>query len=671
MFRRSLDLGAAQISASSAYRERSEEEPRWHDRTADFLYDRLWRPVADQLVSPSKALRRILALAAQHEARYLAFTDTQLQEQVRELRIVLRRCGLTAELTGQSLALMREVGTRTLGKRAHDVQMMGAYALLQGRLAEMATGEGKTLTAALAVATAAIAGMPVHVVTVNEYLATRDAEIMMPLYRFLGLKVGVVVNAMTPDERREAYRRDITYCSNKELAFDYLKDRVALAKSGGRVQAAFESLHARKGGASGLLLRGLHFAIVDEADSIFVDEAVTPLILSATMDVAQEMEMYASALAFARTLKPDVDYVRHERERMIELTEQGKDLLDGFSQKRSGVWTSRRARNELVGQALSALHLFQRDRHYVVTDGKVEIVDESTGRILPDRSWENGLHQMVEAKEECELSGRRVTLARVTYQSLFRRYMLLAGMTGTGKEVANEIWSVYRLRTVAIPLHRKSLRKCLPGHLYLDAKAKWQAVVERVNVMALDAGRSVLIGTRSVEASEQLSQALEAAGIKHTLLNAKQDKAEAEAIALAGQPGRITVATNLAGRGTDIHLDPIVLERGGLHVILTECHSSGRVDRQLIGRGARQGNPGSYELMVSLDDEVLRVFSAPLMGFARRWVEKSASKSSWLLPLLLYLAQVRAGHLESQSRRAMLRRDKQLTKMLAFSGGKE
>ncbi len=671
MSRRKIELDRGRLSSSSAYRERSEEDPSWYDRAADHLYARAWRPIADRVRNPTNGLRRILPLCALHEERYRKSTDAQLRENVAELKILLRRQGLSAEAVGQGLALMREVGVRTLEKRAYDVQMLGAFALLQGKLAEMATGEGKTLTASLAVGVAAMAGMPVHVVTVNDYLADRDAQTMSPIYHFLGLTVGVIVNAMTPDERRQAYRCDVTYCSNKELAFDYLKDKVTLNKSGGRVQMAFDSLHAPAGESTGLLLRGLHFAIVDEADSIFVDEAVTPLILSATIDGAQEAALYASAIEFARSLQSATDYTQHERERWIELTDAGKARLDIFSTGRSGVWTSRRARTELVGQALTALHLFQRDRHYVVAEGKVQIVDESTGRILPDRSWENGLHQMVEAKELCELSGRRVTLARITYQRLFRRYILLSGMTGTAKEVAHEIWSVYRLETVTIPLHKKSMRRCFPGHLYPDVDTKWQAVVDRTRELACGAGRAVLIGTRSVEASEQLSEALTGSGIAHTLLNAKQDKAEAEAIALAGRPFQVTVATNLAGRGTDIHLDSLVVVRGGLHVILTECHSSRRVDRQLIGRGARQGDPGSYELMVSIDDEVLRVYSSPFISFARRWVNTNSSSSSLLLPFLRFLAQFRAGRLESQTRRAMLHMDQRLDKTLAFSGIKE
>lgn len=661
-----------QRSLSAAYWERRDKDPSWPDQVADLLYDKIWRPVAERFRPPAKTLRQILPLAARHEPEYRTATDDQLRAVAKALRPEFRRHGLKPSLVGQSLALIREVAFRTLDKRPHDVQMMGAWALLQGHLTEMATGEGKTLTAALAVASAALTGMPVHVVTVNDYLAERDAQIMIPIYQFLGLTTGTVTNGIAPDERRAAYRCDITYCTNKELAFDYLKDRVALAKSGGPLQMTLDSLNVHaEGETSQLLLRGLYFAIVDEADSIFVDEAVTPLILSASVNGGQESEMYQTAIEFARTLQAGIDYVRHERERRIELTKIGKDLLEEFAQGRSGVWTSRRAGIEIVHQALNALYMFERDQQYVVVDGKVAIVDESTGRVMADRSWENGLHQLIETKEGCAISDRRVTLARISYQRLFRRYMMLAGMTGTGQEVAAEIWSVYRLRTVAIPQHRQSLRKQFPAHMYPDIHAKWRAVAERVRTLALGESRAVLIGTRSVEASEQLSEVLRAANIEHVLLNAKQDQTEAEAVAQAGKPGRVTVATNLAGRGTDIHIDPRVVTKGGLHVILTECHSSARVDRQLIGRGARQGDPGSYEMIVSLEDDILRIYAAPLIRVVRRWVTKGSTQSKWLLPILQFIAQTRAQHQDSQGRRVMLKMDKQLDKTLAFSGVSE
>ncbi len=659
-------------SPFSAYLERQDEDPPWHDRAADWLVGRLWRPLWARVRDPAHMARRMLALAAQHEAAYRMATDADLQAGAMALKASLRRRGLEPELQARTLALVREAAARTLGMRPHDVQMMGACSLLQGRLTEMATGEGKTLTAAVAVASAALAGIPVHVVTVNDYLADRDAQIMAPLYRFLALRVATVVNATPAESRRAAYQCDITYCTNKELAFDYLKDRVALARSGGRMQMALDSLNVPgRAGSPELLLRGLHFAIVDEADSIFIDEARTPLILSASVPGSEDAQMVQSAIAFARQLARDADYRVHERERRVELTADGQERVAGFVHESTGVWASARARRELVEQALSALHLYERDQQYVVIDGKVQIVDEFTGRILADRSWENGLHQMIEAKEGCTLSDRRVTLARVTYQRLFKRYMRLAGMTGTGREVAGEIWTTYGLRTMAVQLHRPSLRQHMPGRLYLTAADKWRAVAERVRELAIERGRPVLVGTRSVEASEQLSRLLAESGVVHVLLNAKQDKEEAQAIAAAGCMGSVTVATNLAGRGTDIRLGEGAAERGGLHVILTECHSSARVDRQLIGRGARQGDPGSAEMMVSLEDEVLRVHAGVLIRLLRSSLSDSERASRYLLPVLRFWAQGRAQWQDAQIRRAMVKLDQQLDQTLAFSGVQE
>jgi preprotein translocase subunit SecA len=658
-------------SPFSAYLERQDEDLPWHDQAADLLYDRIWRPLWARARDPAHKLRGMLTMAAQHDASYRSASDTELQACAGTLKATLRRNGLKDEVLAQTLALAREVAARTLGMRPHDVQMMGACSLLHGCLTEMATGEGKTLTAALAVATAALAGIPVHVVTVNDYLAERDAEIMAPMYRFLALRVSTVVNATPAESRRAAYQCDITYCTNKELAFDYLKDRVALARSGGRMQMALDSLNTPGCHAPPLLLRGLHFAIVDEADSIFIDEARTPLILSASVPGDEEASMVQSAMVFARQLDRDADYLVHERERRIELTPAGRGRIAGFVHEMAGVWASSRARCEVIEQALSALHLFERDQQYVVLDGKVQIVDEFTGRILADRSWENGLHQMIEAKEGCPLSDRRVTLARITYQRLFKRYVRLAGMTGTGREVAGEIWSTFGLRTMAIPPHRPSLRHNMPGRLYRTAPDKWQAVAQRVRELAVEQGRPVLVGTRSVEASEQLSGLLHAAGVPHVLLNAKQDKDEAQAIAAAGSTGRVTVATNLAGRGTDIRLGPGAAERGGLHVILTECHASARVDRQLIGRGARQGDPGSAEMMVSLEDEVLRVYAGPLTDLLRPRLSSSGQVSHRLLALLRFWAQGRAQRKDAQVRRAVMKMDKHVDQTLAFSGVQE
>ena len=339
-------------------------------------------------------------------------------------------------MVGACYALVRETAFRAVGQRHYDAQLMGGLALLQGKLVEMGTGEGKTITATLPASIVALAGYPVHVITVNDYLAQRDAEEMGPIYQFLGLTVGHVVQGMPAAERRQAYARSVTYCSNKELAFDYLRDRVALAQRGSRLHRSLEKLRGAAPRDERLVLRGLYFGIVDEADSVFIDDARTPLILSSSQGSADESEDCEAALELAALLVPVDDYATNLAEREITLTRGGRNRLAELSVGLAGVWTSHRGREELISQALSAMILFRRDQHYIVTEGKVQIVDESTGRIMADRSWELGLHQLIEAKENCEPTHRHETLARITYQRLFRRFLRLAGMSGTAKEVS-------------------------------------------------------------------------------------------------------------------------------------------------------------------------------------------------------------------------------------------
>ncbi|MCC7079869.1 MAG: preprotein translocase subunit SecA [Burkholderiales bacterium] len=669
MTRAALLRADVELAAARAYPERAEHEPKWHDRIADWLVSRVARPLVRTLVDPSRRLARIVPRVAAHEAALREASDEALQDVAAHLRRQLRREGFSLEAAGYAFALVREVAQRRLGQRHFDVQLMGGWGLLQGHLVEMATGEGKTLTATLPASTAALAGVPVHIITVNDYLARRDAEAMRRVYEFLGLTVGVVVQDMTPDARREAYACDITYCTNKDLAFDYLRDRVALGNAGSAAHLALERL--RGGGrTSRVVLRGLHFGIVDEADSVFIDEARTPLILSAAKGDDTETETCAQALELARSFSEGDDYTLDRRNRIVDLKEAGKDRLSAWSEDKHGAWTAKRAREELLRQALSALHLFVRDQHYVVTEGKVQIVDEFTGRIMADRSWERGLHQMIEAKEEVELTTRRDTLARITYQRLFRRYLRLAGMTGTAREVAPEVWSIFRLDVIKVPLNRPDRRSFAPGRLFASTAQKWQAVADLAERVARVERRAVLIGTRSVRASEELAQVLAARGLEHALLNAKQDREEAEIVAQAGVAGRITVATNMAGRGTDIRLPAEVVERGGLQVILTECHESARIDRQLAGRCARQGDPGSCATLVALDDELFRIHAPWVTGYARNCGE-TLGRSRWMLALLRLAAQAAAERHNARIRHDNLKLDRRLEKTLAFSGQHE
>jgi preprotein translocase subunit SecA len=604
-------------------------------------------------------------------------SDAALLEAAQSLRARLLRTGVVRENVIRAFALTREACARQIGLRHFRVQIMGGAAMLGRYVAEMETGEGKTITATLPAACFALAGSPVHIVTVNDYLAERDWQQLGPVYKALGLTVGLVTHAQRPDERRAAYAADITYCTNKELVFDYLRDRLVLGRHRARSRQMIRALIAASGQdgsghRSPLLLRGLHVAIVDEADSVLIDEARTPLLIAGNDEDADDSALYADALELARGLEPGSHWTLNHRERSVSLTPDGREELAHLAAGRKGLWVARRAREELAERALSALHLFQRDAQYIVADGKVQIVDEFTGRTMPDRSWELGLHQMVEAKEGLEITGRRVTLARITYQRFFRRYRHLTGMTGTAMEVAVELASVYRLGVTRVPTNRPSQRRDMGAHLFRNASDKWNAVLESVRANVAG-GRSVLIGTRSVEISEHVSALLTEAALSHVVLNARQDRNEAEIVAAAGQPGRITVATNMAGRGTDIRLSREVREAGGLHVILTERHESIRIDRQLSGRGGRQGDPGGFECFAALDDEVLaRFVQSGLQRLTRHWIGKRGSKVPGVLAwFLVRRAQSAAGRLNARIRHETLANDQRRDNLLAFAGQAE
>lgn len=671
MSRDAIFKEAGELALGRPYPERSEREPGWHDRTAEFLIERALKPVRNRIRSPASSLKRILQFVEPHDRLLRTVSDADLQARGESLRRRLRREGFRDRLVGEAFALVREAASRTMGKRHFDTQLMAGWALLQGRLIEMATGEGKTMAATLPVATVALAGYPTHVITVNDYLAKRDAEEMEPLYKFLGLSVGSVIQGMKKFDRREAYSRSITYCSNKELAFDYLRDRVTMTNRGSKLHLSLKNLHGSAKKNDDLVLRGLFYGIVDEADSVFIDEARTPLILSSAVEEADEKQQCEQALQIARGLDPAHDYTVNRADRNVTLTENGRDALGTAAGNLDGIWSSVRTREELLAQALTALHLYHRDQHYVVAEGKVQIVDESTGRVMPDRSWERGLHQLIEVKEGCEPTQRRETLARITYQRLFCRYIRLAGMTGTAREVAREIRSIYGLDVVRIPLHRPLQRQDGGRRVFLTGSEKWRHVADTVERLAMAEKRPVLIGTRSVKASEELSKMLRERCIEHALLNAKQDQTEADIVRLAGLPSRVTVATNMAGRGTDIRLGEGAARDGGLHVILTEFHESARIDRQLFGRCGRQGDPGSYEAIVSLEDELYAIYAAS----ALRWVSTVARRTG-SLPVIVcealrIVAQFRAGRRSAQVRMQNLALDRKLDRVMAFAGNSE
>jgi preprotein translocase subunit SecA len=649
-----------------AYPERVEPRAVWLDRlgaravSPAVRWMRLRRARRGRLVQQVEVQGRSVASLGEAELRLAA------QALRRDLWIE----GFTEALVARSFALVREAASRTIGERHYDVQLLGGQVLLEGMVAEMETGEGKTLAATLPACTAALAGLPVHIVTVNDYLAARDAEWMGPIYRALGLRVGVIIHGMDPAARRAAYACDVTYCTNKEVAFDYLRDRIVLRGNPGRIHLQLERLRGEGARWNRLLLRGLYFAIVDEADSVLVDEARTPLIISGGQGATPERRIYETALVLAGELEAGRDFVADQKDRLVRLTEGGQAHLEEVTRPLGSVWTGRQRREELVRLALSARQLYLRDKHYLVRDGKVQIIDEYTGRVMADRSWEQGLHQMIEAKEDCQLTGQLETLARISYQRFFRRYHRLAGMTGTAREVAGELWSVYRLPVVRVPTNRPLRRTRLPDRVHLSSHARWEAVAARLTALHRE-GRPVLVGTRSVAASEHLSQLLTVAGLPHRVLNARQDKEEAEIIAQAGQAKQITVATNMAGRGTDIRLGAGVAELGGLHVIATERHEAGRIDRQLFGRCGRQGDPGSYEAIVSLEDEIVKVHGGPWRRLAIALGRVRGSVPRWIGGLAFARAQAAAQRLYGRLRRDLLKMDEHLESALAFSGRPE
>ncbi len=664
-FLRSHDPGAA--APGTPYFERP--DPRRH--AVDDMLVRGWSVASRGLLVPLR--RRMLwdfVDAAEAAGRDLgSLDDAALRDRANDLRGRLLRDGIWSAAGAAAMALAREATARQIGLRHHRVQMLGAAVMLDRSLAEMETGEGKTITALLAAAVFALAGRAVHVVTVNEYLAGRDAEHLRPIYDALGLTVGLVAQEQSPEIRRAAYACDITYCTNKDVVFDYLRDRMALGLRRARAHRLIDEVLTGKEGR--LLLKGLHVAIVDEVDSILIDEARTPLILSGVDRGGTDNDTYGTALDLARQLVPEEDYRVMVRERALVLTDTGRDRLAEMAREKSGLWRIRRAREELAEQALMALHVYQRDTQYILADGKVQIVDEFTGRVMPDREWENGLHQMIEAKEGCAMSGRRRTMARITYQRFFRRYGHLCGMTGTAAEVATELRTVFDLPVIRVPTHHRSLRRNLGMRLFVDRDRRWDAVVDSARRYS-DAGRAVLIGTRSVEASEHLARLLEADGMHPVVLNARQDQEEAQIVAGAGQAGRVTVATNMAGRGTDIRLSREVRDAGGLHVILTEYHEAGRIDRQLFGRGARQGDPGSYEAIVALEDELFARFLRPAMRRLVTYVTDGAGMvPGWFAERLVRSAQDEAERRNAMARRETLADDARLDSVLAFAGKSE
>ncbi|WP_449186010.1 preprotein translocase subunit SecA [Zhurongbacter thermophilus] len=529
-----------------------------------------------------KKVERINALEPEIEK----LSDDELKAKTAEFKNRLERGESLDSLLFEAFAVVREVAKRTLGMRHFDVQLIGGMVIHEGKVAEMKTGEGKTLVATLPAYLNALTGEGVHIVTVNEYLAKRDADWMRPVYEFLGITVDYLKSDMDKDRKKRAYKADVLYATNYELGFDYLRDNMARSPDE-------------------IVQRGLNYAIVDEADSILIDEARTPLIISGPAE--EDTRIYYKVAKLARRMVPGVDFEMDEKDKWVTLTEKGIKKAERFLHVDNLYSLENTALLHKVIQAIRAEYLFKNEVDYIVKDGEVVIVDEFTGRLMYGRRYSDGLHQAIEAKEGVMVKGESVVYATISYQNFFRMYKKLAGMTGTAESSAEEFERIYGLKVIVIPTNKPVIRKDYPDVIYKTEKAKFDAVVREIEEM-YKIGRPVLVGTRSIEKSEYLSNLLKKKGIPHQVLNAKYHEKEAEIIAHAGEKGMVTIATNMAGRGVDIKLGPGVKELGGLHIIGTERHEARRIDDQLRGRSGRQGDPGSTRFYLSLEDELMRLF---------------------------------------------------------------
>lgn len=620
-----------------------------------------WRESRERLVKRSQEIERTIE-------RWSSCTDAEIIAEAARVAPLLLRRPFPEEALVAGLACTALAAQRTLGLSPYPEQLQGASALFDGYLAEMATGEGKSLSIALAATLMAITRLPCHVITSNDYLAERDAVELAPLYRFFGLRSDCVIGTKEPLDRMLGYAADITYTTPKEVLADFLRDKLKV----GRIQDPTRQLIRRLGGfpnqQSNLVLRGLHFGIVDEADSVLIDEAITPLIISRPVKDSQLEEAMKTALEICRLLESGIDYEVDHRFQEIHLSENRWEQLKPAISHFPPWWRNEERFREAIKLTLRVREFYHKDIQYVVQDEKVEIIDQSTGRIMPDRTWQSGIHQAVEVKEHLPMSANNESMASLSFQRFFRCYPHLSGLSGTVREASLEFWTNYHLPTVSIPTHRPSQRREEPEIIVRTRAEKWEIIAAEVqDLRAL--GRPVLVGTRSIQASEELARIFRDSGIPFQLLHATRHAEEAQIISHAGEPSQVTIATNMAGRGTDIKLGPGIAERGGLHVIITERNDSARIDRQLIGRAGRQGDPGSYRLILSLEDELLQRHplkqnvASYLHGHLRRLPACRA-----LVRHAFIYAQNRAEKLDRRTRLRTLKNDTWLDENLTFAG---
>ncbi len=607
----------------------------------------------------------VLPKIAAFEPELLELTDSQLRKRSLSLRYRAKAQEPLEKLLPEAFALVREAGRRTLNMRHFDVQLLGGIAIHNRSIAEMQTGEGKTLTATLPVYLNALSGHGVHVATVNDYLAQRDADWMTPIYQALGLTVGCVQTQMSQPQRRKAYASDVTYGTAKEFGFDFLRDRLLLRRiREGQVDFLGGMLGQNESGGEKPVQREPHFALIDEADSILIDEARTPLIISAlpTEEEKLAVECYKWSAEIAKDCEEDVHYEYDHDKKTAELTAAGRRFVRQTPKPEAmdaiGMFTI----YMYVERAIKVEREYFRDRQFVVRDGEVVIVDEFTGRLGEGRKWRDGLHQAVEAREGVEVTVETGQAARVTVQDFFLRYPKLGGMTGTASSSARELRKIYKVQVVPIPTNRPSQRVRQPTRVFGVSSQKWEAVVQEVREVH-ETGRPILIGTRSIDKSDLLSAMLKAAGIEHNVLNAHRIAEEADIVAGAGRRGRVTVSTNMAGRGTDIKLGESVDELGGLHVICTEMHDSARIDRQLIGRCGRQGDSGTYRQYLGLDDDILLAGLGPKRARKLQEIGERGSRSLEGYAPLFVKAQRKIERKHYRDRRTLMYYEKERKKI--------
>ncbi|MEK5382054.1 preprotein translocase subunit SecA [Niallia sp. FSL W8-0635] len=566
-----------------------------------------------------------------------ALSDDQLKAKTEEFKARFQKGETLDDLLVEAFAVVREAAKRVLGLYPYPVQLMGGASLHDGNISEMKTGEGKTLTATMPVYLNALSGKGVHVITVNEYLATRDAAEMGQLYNFLGLTVGLNLNGLSREDKQAAYNADITYGTNNEFGFDYLRDNMVLYNEQ-KVQ------------------KPLYYAVIDEVDSILIDEARTPLIISGSAQ--KSTQLYVRANIFVSSLKPEKDYTYDEKTKGVQLTEEGMSKAERVFQIENLFDVSNVAINHHITQALKAHASMHKDVDYVVQDGEIVIVDQFTGRLMKGRRYSDGLHQAIEAKESLEIQNESMTLATITFQNYFRMYEKLAGMTGTAKTEEEEFRNIYNMNVVVIPTNRDIVRDDRPDLIYASMDGKFRAVGEDI-AERHKKGQPVLVGTVAIETSEIISKYLSKKGIPHNILNAKNHEREAEIIATAGEKGSVTIATNMAGRGTDIKLGEGVKELGGLAVIGTERHESRRIDNQLRGRSGRQGDPGVTQFYLSMEDELMRRFGSDNMKnmMSRLGMDDSQPIQSKMVSRAVESAQKRVEGNNFDSRKQLLQYD--------------